>query len=41
MNGLYNRKTKYNLTDQFEFDLNSSRIIYAKLVVLMRIQLTK
>jgi hypothetical protein len=41
MNGLYNRKTEYTLTDQFEFDLNSSRIIYAKLVVLMRIQLTK
>jgi hypothetical protein len=41
MNGLYNRKIEYTLTDQFTFDLNSSRIISAKLVVLMRIQLTK
>jgi hypothetical protein len=39
MNGLYNRKTEYTLTNQFEFDLNCSRIISAKLVVLMRIQL--
>jgi hypothetical protein len=41
MNRLYNKKTDYTLTDQFEFDLNSSRIIFAKLVELMRIQLTE
>jgi hypothetical protein len=41
MSELYIRKTDYTLTDQFEFDLNSSRIISAKLVVLMRIQLTE
>jgi hypothetical protein len=41
MSELYNRKTDYILPDQFEFDLNSSRNITAKLVVLMRIQLTK
>jgi hypothetical protein len=29
MNGLYNRKTEYTLTNQFEFDLNCSRIISA------------
>jgi hypothetical protein len=37
MNGLYNRKIDYTFTDQFEFDLNSSKIIFIKLVVLMRI----
>jgi hypothetical protein len=41
MNGLYNRKTDCTLTDQFEFDLNCSRIISTKLVELMRIQLTE
>jgi hypothetical protein len=41
MNGLYNIKTDYTLTNQFEIDLNFSRIISAKLVVLMRIQLTE
>jgi hypothetical protein len=34
MSELYNRKTNYTLRDQSEFDLNSSRIISAKLVVL-------
>jgi hypothetical protein len=41
MSELYNRKTDYTLTDQFEFDLNFSRIISAKLIVLMRIQLAE
>jgi hypothetical protein len=41
MSELYNRNIDYTLTDQFELDLNSSRIITVKLVVLMRIQSTE